>query len=394
MSNGWVNYMSGANVLEPMRGYAFQFGNSNAAKTLSVTGVVNNGPISLSLNNNNQIYTNGFHLVSNPYPSPINWDAAAGWTKVNMDNALYYFDTDEQSIYTSVYNTYINGISSDGKANNFIPAMQAFFVRVSDGTYPVAGTLAINNKARLTHLSETHRKINSIPFHTARLNVKFAKSKIADPCVIYFSADATATFNKNLDAIKLMNTSETVPSIYSLKGKHKLSIQSAPPVTLSSKIPLGLAVKRSGEHSFEYSGLSTTPSGLFVYLYDSLNKKYIDLKHDPAYRIQLSAGEHNQQFSLIFSWHRLSNQLLAESNTTPDAFQLQVLHRNLFIVLPSTINAKKSVQLSNVLGQKLIQKDFIQGGKYLIMQQLSSGVYFVTVIEGKIVSSKKILIGE
>ena len=46
--------------------------------------------------------------------------------------------------------TYVNGISSDGTASNIIPSMQGFLVHVSDGAYPVTGTLGVNNNVRIT----------------------------------------------------------------------------------------------------------------------------------------------------------------------------------------------------------------------------------------------------
>ena len=88
---GWVRYDTAARVLNPMHGYAVNFGSNPAANTVDVTGVVNNGNLSRTLYNNNNTYTKGFNLVGNPYPSPIDWDAAAGWTKTNIDDALYYF---------------------------------------------------------------------------------------------------------------------------------------------------------------------------------------------------------------------------------------------------------------------------------------------------------------
>ena len=115
----------------------------SAPNTVDVTGVVNNGNLSVTLYNHNNTYTQGFNLVGNPYPSPIDWNASAGWTKTNIDNALYYFKASTTDQYGGTYSTYINGISSDGVVNNIIPSMQGFFIHVSDGTCPVTGTLAI-----------------------------------------------------------------------------------------------------------------------------------------------------------------------------------------------------------------------------------------------------------
>ena len=102
-SNGWITYTTAANALVPMRGYAFQLGNNAGAKKIDMNGVVTNRNVSLILNNNNRTYTKGFNLVSNPYPSPINWDVATGWTKTKIDNAIYYFDAGITDQYGGIY---------------------------------------------------------------------------------------------------------------------------------------------------------------------------------------------------------------------------------------------------------------------------------------------------
>ena len=119
------------NVLVPWHGYAVNFGSNAAPNTVDVTGVVNNGTLTVTLYNHNNTYTKGFNLIGNPYPSPIDWDAAAGWTKTNIDNALYYFKASTTDQYGGTYSTYINGISATGGTTNIIPSMQGFFVHVS-----------------------------------------------------------------------------------------------------------------------------------------------------------------------------------------------------------------------------------------------------------------------
>ena len=143
-----------------MQGYSANFGSLSVADTVTLNGIVNNGPLSVTLYNHNNTYTKGYNLVGNPYPSPINWDAGAGWTKTNIDNALYYFQASTTDQYGGTYSTYINGVSSDGKATAVIPSMQGFFIHVTDGSYPVTGTLSMNNSVRITDL--THAFLKSV----------------------------------------------------------------------------------------------------------------------------------------------------------------------------------------------------------------------------------------
>src|SRR5690606_17608689 len=145
-ATGWeaiTNISAPINVLE---GYALNFGGSAAPKTVSLNGVVNNGSYTRLIENNNREFTRGFHLIGNPYPSPIDWNASEGWTKLNVENGIYFF-TAGTTQYTGTYTSYVNGISStDGKSSNIIPSMQGFFVKVTNpaaGASKVTGSLSI-----------------------------------------------------------------------------------------------------------------------------------------------------------------------------------------------------------------------------------------------------------
>ena len=72
-ASGWLNYNNPLNLLNPAEGYAANFGSNPAPKTVDITGIVNNGNISVTLYNHNNTYTQGMNLVGNPYPSPIDW---------------------------------------------------------------------------------------------------------------------------------------------------------------------------------------------------------------------------------------------------------------------------------------------------------------------------------
>ncbi len=158
-ASGWTAYTTAANPLTPMRGYAANLGATTAPLTIDIKGTVTNSAVSLPLANNNREYTKGFHLVGNPYPSPIDWDAASGWTRTNIDNAIYYFNAGTADRYVGTYSSYINGVSSDGVTNGIVPSMQGFFVHVSDGVYPVSGTLTVTNTVRVNDLAPVfHRR--------------------------------------------------------------------------------------------------------------------------------------------------------------------------------------------------------------------------------------------
>jgi len=180
------------------------------------TGEVNNGSVAVTLYNNNNTYTKGFNLVGNPYPSPVDWNAA-GWTRTGIDNALYFFRTSTTDEYGGTYSSYVNGISSDGVADSIIPSMQGFFVHVSDGTYPVTGVLGATNSVRVNNQSHIFFKSSlSANRFLIRLTAAFTDDAAsADPMVVYFDDDAAVAFDRELDALKLFNTDMMVTNLFS-----------------------------------------------------------------------------------------------------------------------------------------------------------------------------------
>jgi hypothetical protein len=397
-SAGWVSYTLTTNLLIPMQGYAANFGSAAADKTVDVAGVVNNGILSITLYNNNQPYTLGFNLVGNPYPSPINWDAASGWTKTNIDNALYYFQAGITDQYTGTYSTYINGISSDGLATNIIPSMQGFFVHVSNGSFPVTGTLGITNSVRtndLTHAFLKSMKTDTLPL--LRITAGFADNGTpSDPAVIYFDSLATQLFDKNLDALKLMNTDLLVPNLYTMTSDSKrLSISAIPfPVDSIRSIPLGLKTAKDGWITFKASDIEKMPAERYIYLVDAGAGINQDLKLNPQYRFFLKAGEYENRFSLVFS--------LTVLNNIPKEFSLLQNYPNPFnprTTIKYLIPQKCFVNITvyDILGKevsKLVNEEKLSGSYEVQFDgsNLSSGVYFYRLHAGNYYKTKKLML--
>lgn len=398
LSNGWVSYATVTNPLTPMRGFAFQFGHNMAARVVDMKGIVNNGPLSLSLSNNNRIYTKGFHLVSNPYPSPINWDASSGWTKTNMDNAVYYFDADSSDIYGGVYNSYVNGISSDGNATGIIPAMQAFFVRVSDGTYPVAGILGVDNRVRISNDTFTYRRLNGPEPIILRLQASLNNYALTDPLIVYFQPGAGSAFNPRTDAHKLMNTTSRVPNLYSigLNGE-KTAIKALPlsVIDSSSRIPLGIQTATGGMIAISCSNGRNLPANLYGYLYDSQAGIYHDLKEKDPYQLSVAAGILEKKLFLVFSKTPIRNNVLPPAYTNDLMFQASTAGRRVLLSLTVPTGEKATIRIFNALGQLILQQPYTQTGKYTLDLPLAQGIYLVSyhTISSPVIT-RKIFIGK
>jgi hypothetical protein len=399
LSAGWVNYTNPSGLLNPLSGYAVNFGASSAPLTVTLTGLVSNHTVSTAtLFNHNMTFTQGFNLAGNPYPSPVNWDAVGGWTKTNVDNAIYFFAAGTTNQYTGTYSSYVNGVSSDGIAGNMISAMQGFFIHVSTGSFPVAGLLAVNNTARNTNPSTIFFGYTApqTPSPLIRLSAGFAdEGTDADPAAFYFRAGATRAFDKKLDALKLMNTHIGVPNLYAVStDTAKLSIYALPETFDSvATVPLGLKTAKDGWISFKATDIENMGSGLYVYLSDTKTGVKQDLQNAPPYRLYLSAGDYENRFYLNFSTTPLVS--VGTPGTTPGmpVFKAYSAGGNLFVNAGLHGGDKGELRVINIVGQVILRQE-IGGDTYQQVQSnFAQGIYLVNFYTSGGTQTKKILIG-
>jgi hypothetical protein len=389
-SAGWVSLTDPGSLLIPFHGYAVNLGTSLLPITAAMTGVANNGQFSLTLYNHNQPFTKGFNLVGNPYPSPVDWDIAEGWSRNNVDNAVYYFNAGTANRYKGTYSSYINGISSDGFATGVVPAMQGFFVHVSDGVFPVTGTLTINNKARVNNLSPYYHKTAMVQMKPLiRLKAGFVEHKhVADPLVVYFDERASDNFESELDALKVLNTDERVPNFYVLSGAQRLSVSALSTFTDTiAIIPLGLTTELEGWISFDTVSLQNLPYGVHPYFVDVKTGVVQDIQKQPRYWVMLPNGTYDNRFCLVFS--------RADPSKHPffgDVFNAWAYNGRLHLTLNMLSGGKGEVMITSTSGQTLMKTAVNGFGHHEIDAPWAAGVYIVSLVNSEGTFSKKIII--
>ena len=405
--SGWVSYTNTSGLLNPLQGYAANFGSSAVAKTVNITGVVNNHTIAATLYNHNKTFTLGFNLVGNPYPSPVDWDAAAGWSRTNIDNAIYFFNAGTTSQYKGTYSSYINGISSDGTAGNIIAAMQGFFVHVSNGSYPVTAGLSVNNGARVNNSSAhfyRHSNMRGGEDPIVRIKAGFASEGIpCDPVVVYFDNIASNGFDRDLDALKLMNTNPQVPSLYAVSSKaDKLSINALPVPDSSTVVPLSLVTERAGWVTFNTYEIERVPAALHIYFVDAKTGMMQDVRQKPEYSLQLEKDKYENRFSLIFSRKDLMSKppappVVNPGNTTgPQGdiiFNAYSTGEKITALFQLPTGEKGSLVITDIQGRPVVKRDLSGAGKYQTGPEFISGVYIVSFYSQKKTFSKKLFIG-
>ena len=397
-TSGWVNYKVAANPLIPLTGYAVNCGSLSAANTVDITGVVNNGPLSVTLYNHNNAYTKGFNLIGNPYPSPIDWDKMPGWTKNNIDDAVYYFTASSSDQYGGTYSSYINGISSDGSASNIIPSMQGFFVHVSDLSYPVTGTLAMNNNVRVPDFThpfigkKSYNPTSSIPIIrlTARYN---DDASSLDPMVIYFDEKGSADFDSQIDALKLLNTDLNKPNLSTVCSDGTLlSINAMPPITGDLyTIPLGLKLNRTGTQTaiIKISDIDESLKGYNIYISDLTAGTQQDLLPPNEFSVTLAKGEYNNRFFLNFTNLTTS---IPETEVKTDFISIYSYQGKIRATIQNIQGNSGMLSVYNFSGQEVFTAKIYDTGYREYDPGLKDGIYFVTYTSGSFRSTKKLYI--
>ena len=392
-SSGWVAYATGTSPLVPFEGYAVNFGSVDTPYTADVTGEVSNGNISVTLYNNNNTYTKGFNLAGNPYPSPVDWNAA-GWTKTGIDNALYFFRTSTTDEYGGTYSSYVNGISSDGVADNIIPSMQGFFVHVSDGSWPVTGVLGATNSVRVNDRSHVFFKsAASANRFLLRLTAAYADDPLsADPMVVYFDDGAAVTFDRELDALKLFNTDMMVTNLFSvLSDGSKLSVNALPQQTDSVVyVPLGLTSYRDGEVVFALRNIENLPENVRIMFRDALTGTNTDLVASGPFRADLKAGDYANRFALAI----LKNTTPVEPGpVADDLFSAYSAGWQLRATVGTVRGGEGTITLFDLGGRPVFVKKISGTGRYDMDLSIKPGIYIVTYVTGTLHSTVKLAIG-
>lgn len=400
LSAGYINFPSASNTetLTTGRGYAlFVRGNiapvSSAGNARwSVSGPINSGTV--NFNAFTSFTVDGWNLVGNPYPSTIDWDAV-GWTRTNVNNALYFLDN---GLSTPVYATYISGASVNG-GTRYIPTGQAFFVRTSAGGVNFQATESVKAAGTQTTFFRQESVQNELRLALSRPGVR-------DEAIIRLKDGSTENFDTSYDAVKLKNGTSTNPviSLSSLSKENKdLAINSMGTSfcegnTKSSVIPLIIDGTVPGPHSLSFSQMDTFGEEITFVLRDLLTKDSVILSSSNAtYQFDVTTNPistGSSRFVLACNCNgritSINEPIAADVRVFPNPTQSTVQ-----VEIPGVQNEDVKVSMYNNLGSWL--GDFAmtdevnsQKGSFDLSSQ-ANGMYLVRVTIGEKMLTKKVI---
>jgi hypothetical protein len=275
-TNSYTDILLPTEMLSPLKGFALWGGTSGFPAIY--TGPLNTGSLSVGLTRSTVGENSGWNLVGNPYASSIDWDAASGWTKGNLNNAIYI---EKNGGWAS----YVAGVGVNG-GSRYIASGQGFFVNVADGSS--TGALGMDNDVRVHNATAFYKNLIS---NLIRLEV--SGNGYTDEAVVRILPEATSEFDREYDAHKLFGDISEAAQLYTL-GPIPLAVNAFPE---TGNVTVGLRTSTSGIYKIAATEVNDLTA---VSLEDTKTGVFTDLYNGP-YTFNFSAGENEQRFVLHFS---------------------------------------------------------------------------------------------
>lgn len=328
----------------------------NASTTYNFVGELNNGSFTAATGLD---AADEFALVPNPYPSAIDWDAASGWTKTNLRDAIYVWDPVGNQYAAYGAEAGING------GTRYIPAGQAFFVKSS----AASTVLSMNNSVRV-HNTQAFWKEGEVTKDLLR--VKALGNGLSDELVLRFAQGVEAGLDAK-DVDKLFGSDEA-PQIYTLTAdERQLSINTQPYSQQTVVVPMGFELKKDGEVNLNFSGIEAFEPTVNIFLEDSFTGQMINLRENPVYTFNHTQGNEPQRFKL----HLMGVTAVGE---TPSALARQIWSDGeaLYLSFPELQGQKAVYELFDLSGRLLESRSLSLGAAQRVQPQ-ASGVVIARV---------------
>ncbi len=301
---------------------------------------------------------NGICHFSNPYPSSINL------SKLNLSHlqhqALYRYCPE-----ADLYAAYIDGI---GEVDLLLDPLASFCI-YSEGFENIDLT-AEHRIHKIHYLGDTLNKKTA-------LSIQVSSGERSNKALISFNKNATANYDGQYDAIKLMNGDAIGPFIFTKASGRKLQINQLPDTAMMN---LFVEAKKGGEYTINVGNHEGCD---FLVLEDLIWGKRIDLLKE-NYTFDYFTTDVDYPFKLYFS------QWGMEPVTEDDIY---------IYYYPESIvvRSKKQIEQANIIfydlaGRKVLEfeeQDFHYFEKPI---QLPGGHYIVQLRTKDVVVSTKVLV--
>jgi fibronectin-binding autotransporter adhesin len=362
------------------------------AVTMDIRGPLNMGNITLpvTFSSSGTAANDGWNLVSNPYASPIDWNAFhdAGRTGSDPD----YSGTDYAHVKPTVYiydaatssYTSFNAVSNSGVgslSNGIIPSGGAFWVQA------VAAAPSITMKEIYKTASAPAAVFKTAP---GQFSIKLIKDSITrDEAGFKYIAEATPGY----DAYDIRKLNGSIVDIASIGNDGSfLSMNCKPFNGHSDTILLSMGFASSGEYTLTFGDVDAMGIGpqFNVYLVDKFTQQVNDVRNTAAYTFMVDKNDArsfgNDRFKLIVG--EITTAIpVVEKQTDVSKYYLYPSTTSDWITVysESFANGKADIEIIDITGktvERYAQLEWNQHKLRLDVSNFQSGVYLLKVTSG------------
>jgi len=318
----------------------------------------------------------GYNLIGNPYPSPVEWNTnwylqdVGGWAVI-YDNGIFkgwnpWLPEGQQS-----YN---------GKTDGMMAPMQGFWIKAT-GSDPV---VVAPQSARKHQLEPFYKKdLNS---NVQYITLHSAANGYSDETTILFLPEGTEGFDGLYELNKHWNVDEA-PNIYSKGfGDSFLAVNVLPEdwITTSNSpvIPIGFKIGPGSECLISAEGIETFSPDTPVLLEDLKEGTFQNLKEEPGFTFTSSPLDEADRFLLHFA------EPTGISEIEGHNIKIYSYENKVYIQIPNSV--KGTAKVFDLKGITISSFDLDQA---LTSKSISgTGYYIVQVIANRDLITQKVFI--
>jgi len=368
----WVNYKNTTNSptfleingpnFNPGSGYMVAY--QDIATPKQFQGLLNNGTIATELTTaaaNADL--RGYHLLGNPYPSAIDWKAASGWSRSNLELNAGGYDFWIFNEATGNYGSYNSALSGDLGTNGtsrYIATGQGFIVRAAS-----EGTISMNNNVRsLQNPSFLKADSTQNPLISLRFN---APNGLSDEMMVTFNTSGEVGGTTKLPSLQSL-----APNCWAQYGSHRHSIHFAG-LPATKTLPIHLKVAVEGQHSIYIPQLHNFPIQSSIKLIDLFTNSIYELTNETSIHFHAHPNDPTARFLLEFGGS-IGLQELSKNKLFTASYSNGMLNIHFEQQPESGV-----VSVYAVNGQLLYQSQLHgAANSYSLSVTLSSGVHIVS----------------
>lgn len=392
---------NGANLKTGV-GYAVR--NENAGSySVNFQGVINESEIAVPLGYNTNMQSTdpnnmwssaGDNLVGNPYTAAIDWDLMVNdfQNTFYVEGTMYLWNQTVSLVGDNSIADYEQYNLTGGSSANItgkIASGQGFFVRATSSAASTGQPLRFKPIYQVSgNNSQFYKSENQYKKGRSWITLKH-KNKFSS-ILIGFVKNATTNFDNLYDGPYDITNQKL--GLYSFtKNGIKTTIQGMPLLNNEEIIQLGYVVNSSGEYTIALEE-EYIKKGYNIYLEDTKEAKFINLKTDKYTFYLHQQEENNERFKLHYTQQTLSSSSFDVKTNMIAVFVDKLKNLHIYGLKNEEV---KEVKIFNILGEEVysLTKNEYENKEYFqLPKNMNLGIYIVKIYTLKNVVNKSILL--